>query len=243
MSGFHSMNQGSFETSLPLSLRLVLRDLNGGVQGFRIFIACIVLGVMAIVGVGSIARSLSDGVGRESRRILGGDLSVALMHRELSSQEKDWLQSQAQITKIATLRAMSRTEDGGASALVEIKAVDQAYPNLGQVDLEPAMPIQEALSFKNGRFGLGDDFGRLNGNDGFDRGWWLQCDRRCAAALLDALTHNLRTPLTAIKASVTALIGSGEQVSAPHLSSEGRQDLLKVIDEESDRLNRFIEGL
>ncbi len=154
MSGFHSMKQGSFETSLPLSLRLVLRDLNGGVQGFRIFIACIVLGVMAIVGVGSIARSLSDGVGRESRRILGGDLSVALMHRELSSQEKDWLQSQAQITKIATLRAMSRTEDGGASALVEIKAVDQAYPNLGQVDLEPAMPIQEALSFKNGRFGL-----------------------------------------------------------------------------------------
>jgi K+-sensing histidine kinase KdpD len=63
------------------------------------------------------------------------------------------------------------------------------------------------------------------------------------AALLDALTHNLRTPLTAIKASVTALIGSGEPVSAAGLSQEGRRDLLHVIDEESDRLNRFIEGL
>ena len=144
----------ALQTSLPLSLRLVLRDLNGGVQGFRIFIACIVLGVMAIVGVGSIARSLSDGVGRESRRILGGDLSVALMHRELNPQEQGWLQSQAKITKIATLRAMSRTEDARASALVEIKAVDQGYPNLGEVILDPSSPIQEALSFKNDRFGL-----------------------------------------------------------------------------------------
>jgi two-component system sensor histidine kinase KdpD len=63
------------------------------------------------------------------------------------------------------------------------------------------------------------------------------------AALLDALTHNLRTPLTAIKASVTALIGSGDPVTAAGISDEGRRDLLQVIDEESDRLNRFIEGL
>ena len=63
------------------------------------------------------------------------------------------------------------------------------------------------------------------------------------AALLDALTHNLRTPLTAIKASVTALIASGETPSTEGLTRDGRRDLLQVIDEESDRLNRFIEGL
>ena len=63
------------------------------------------------------------------------------------------------------------------------------------------------------------------------------------AALLDALTHNLRTPLTAIKASVTALIRSGPWHPPSELSTEGRRELLEVIDEESDRLNRFIEGL
>ena len=63
------------------------------------------------------------------------------------------------------------------------------------------------------------------------------------AALLDALTHNLRTPLTAIKAAVTALIRSGPWKPQSELSSEGRHELLQVIDEESDRLNRFIEGL
>jgi len=63
------------------------------------------------------------------------------------------------------------------------------------------------------------------------------------AALLDALTHNLRTPLTSIKAAVTALIRTGVWNPVSELSVEGRRELLQVIDEESDRLNRFIEGL
>ncbi len=68
----------------------------------------------------------------------------------------------------------------------------------------------------------------------------LRRNEQLKAALLDALTHNLRTPLTSIKASVTALIGSGQD---DVLSEEGRSELLHVIDEETDRLNRFIEGL
>jgi two-component system sensor histidine kinase KdpD len=80
----------------------------------------------------------------------------------------------------------------------------------------------------------------------FDRASEVEAARRneqLKAALLDALTHNLRTPLTAIKAAVTALMGSGGWRPGSELSPEGRCDLLQVIDEESDRLNRFIEGL
>lgn len=79
----------------------------------------------------------------------------------------------------------------------------------------------------------------------FDRASEAEAARRSEqlkAALLDALTHNLRTPLTSIKAAVTAIIGSGG-LGKSQLSSEGERDLLQVIDEESDRLNRFIEGL
>jgi len=68
----------------------------------------------------------------------------------------------------------------------------------------------------------------------------LRRNEQLKAALLDALTHNLRTPLTSIKASVTALMTA--EASAA-LSAEGRDELLHVIDEETDRLNRFIEGL
>src|SRR5262245_35428235 len=79
----------------------------------------------------------------------------------------------------------------------------------------------------------------------FDRASEAEAARRneqLKSALLDALTHNLRTPLTAIKASVTALIGAGTW-SLSHLPAEGQRELLEVIDEESDRLNRFIEAL
>jgi K+-sensing histidine kinase KdpD len=79
----------------------------------------------------------------------------------------------------------------------------------------------------------------------FDRASEAEAARRneqLKAALLDALTHNLRTPLTSIKAAVTALIRAGWS-PVSELSSEGRRELLQVIDEESDRLNRFIEGL
>jgi two-component system sensor histidine kinase KdpD len=54
------------------------------------------------------------------------------------------------------------------------------------------------------------------------------------SVLLDSVTHEFRTPLTAIKASVTSLLGS------PNHSPEERQELLTIIDEESDRLNRLI---
>jgi two-component system sensor histidine kinase KdpD len=79
----------------------------------------------------------------------------------------------------------------------------------------------------------------------FDRASEAEAARRneqLKSALLDALTHNLRTPLTAIKAAVTALLGSGRSDTS-RLPVEGQHELLQVIDEESDRLNRFIEGL
>jgi K+-sensing histidine kinase KdpD len=80
----------------------------------------------------------------------------------------------------------------------------------------------------------------------FDRASEAEAARRneqLKAALLGALTHNLRTPLTAIKAAVTALISAAAWTPSSELPPEGKRELLQVIDEESDRLNRFIEGL
>src|SRR2546425_3866313 len=69
----------------------------------------------------------------------------------------------------------------------------------------------------------------------FDRASDAEAARRneqLKAALLDALTHNLRTPLTAIKAAVTALIGATSRAPVAEISSEGQYELLQVIDEE-----------
>ncbi|OFW47009.1 MAG: hypothetical protein A3J29_09600 [Acidobacteria bacterium RIFCSPLOWO2_12_FULL_67_14b] len=60
------------------------------------------------------------------------------------------------------------------------------------------------------------------------------------AVLLEAVTHNLRAPLTSIKASVTALIG---EPTSPGLPIGARLELLQVLDEETDRLDRFVDAL
>jgi K+-sensing histidine kinase KdpD len=66
---------------------------------------------------------------------------------------------------------------------------------------------------------------------------------RLKSALLDAVTHDLRTPLTSIKASVTTLLDSEEGHRTIELDSRGRTEFLDIINEETDRLNRFIEGM
>lgn len=137
----------------PLALRLAWRDLRGGFQGFRIFIACIALGVAAIVGVSSSARVLSESISREGQKILGGDVAVSLIHREADQAQLDWMRSQGRVSLIGTMRALTRLE-GGQSALVELKAVDGAYPPLGQLVTQPAGALNDLLAARDGVFGM-----------------------------------------------------------------------------------------
>src|SRR5580693_9037997 len=110
-----------------LSLRYALRELRGGLRGFYVFIACIALGVMAIAGVGSVAASLGEGLAREGRTLLGGDVAFSLIQREAKPDEVAFLRQRGQLSIAATLRAMARANDGQL-ALVELKAVDDSYP-------------------------------------------------------------------------------------------------------------------
>lgn len=65
----------------------------------------------------------------------------------------------------------------------------------------------------------------------------LRRSEKLKTALLDAVTHDLRTPLTSIKASVTVLLDESNR------SSEADREFLQVINEETDRLNRFVEEM
>ena len=135
-----------------LPLRFALRELRAGVRGFYVFIACIALGSMAIAGVGSLAASLADGLAREGQVILGGDLAFTLIQREATPQEKAFFNAHGETSTAATMRAMARTTSGQAT-LVELKAVDAAYPLFGEATLDPAGRLSDALAQRNGVFG------------------------------------------------------------------------------------------
>lgn len=137
---------------LPLTMRLALRELRGGLSGFAVFIICIAIGVAAIAGITSVSRSLSDGLGREGRRILGGDLTYNLINREATEQEKAVLDAQGRVAVVATMRAMAVAGEEGA-ALVELKAVDGSYPAAGELLTDPKVPLADLLGERDGIFG------------------------------------------------------------------------------------------
>jgi putative ABC transport system permease protein len=139
-----------------LPLRFALRELRGGLRGFYVFIACIALGCMAIAGVGSLAASLSDGLARQGQVILGGDVAFTLIQREAEPSERAFLDGHGRVSGIATMRAMARTPDGKAT-LVEMKAVDGAYPLFGEAVLDPPGALSDALAERDGLFGAAAD--------------------------------------------------------------------------------------
>ena len=151
-----------------LPLRFALREMRAGLRGFYVFIVCIALGSMAIAGVGSLAASLADGLAREGRVILGGDLAFTLIQREAAPNEREFLQDHGQVSSAATMRAMARAANGQAT-LVEMKAVDATYPLVGQTVLDPQGTLADALAERDGVFGAVADptlMARLEVNPG-----------------------------------------------------------------------------
>lgn len=133
-------------SQLALAWRLARRELRGGLAGFRVFLACLALGVAAIAGVGSVSSMVATGLKHDGQRLLGGDVELRLSHREADDAQRDWLAARAEVSHVADLKAMARSADDDNGAMVELKAVDGAYPLYGAVVLDPPMALAEALA-------------------------------------------------------------------------------------------------
>lgn len=115
-------------------------------RGFGVFLACIVLGVTAIAAVASLARGMTEGIALEGRTLLGGDLSVELVQRRADSAELAFLEGLGKLSEVTTLRAMARRSDGEDQTLVELKAVDRAYPLFGRVAIVDSDATSDSLN-------------------------------------------------------------------------------------------------
>ena len=135
-----------------LAIRFARRELRSGLSGFRIFFACLVLGVAAIAGVGSLAQALLQGMSSQGRVLLGGDVAVGLVHRPATPQERAFLDARGTVSATVSMRAMAyaiknRTE--GERQLIELKAVDSNYPLYGAVGLSPVGDLGNSLACDN----------------------------------------------------------------------------------------------
>jgi len=135
--------------TLRLALTIAQRELRGGLGGFRVFLACLALGVAAIAAVGTLRSAIENGLKDQGAILLGGDAQMEFTYRFASPEERAYMDRIApRVSEIVDFRSMAQVPDD--SALTQIKAVDAAYPLYGAVTLDPAVPLADALAEVDG---------------------------------------------------------------------------------------------
>lgn len=128
-----------------LAWRLARRELRGGLRGFRIFLACLALGVMAIAAVGMVRAAIEAGLQDQGAVMLGGDAEMEFTYRFADEAERAYMAGiSTAVSEIVDFRSMVVL--GDETALTQVKAIDGAYPLLGAVALEPAGTLAAAMA-------------------------------------------------------------------------------------------------
>lgn len=138
---------------MNLAWTIARRELRGGLAGFRVFLACLALGVAAIAGVGLVRASIEQGLSDQGAILLGGDAQLEFTYRFATAEERDWMAARAEkISEVVDFRSMVRAGAAGQedSALTQVKAVDDLYPLLGEVQLDGAATLEDAFALKDG---------------------------------------------------------------------------------------------
>ncbi|HEX3861417.1 MAG TPA: FtsX-like permease family protein [Stellaceae bacterium] len=151
-AGIGGNTEGVF-AGLAIAIRLARRELRGGIAGFRVFLACLALGVGAIAAIGSLNAAIVGGIRADSRILLGGDVGARLAYRPATEAERQFFAASGTVSETARLRAMARSLDGNTRSLIELEAVDARYPLYGSVALVPAQSLGVALAQQNGVYG------------------------------------------------------------------------------------------
>ncbi len=139
---------------LPLPLRLARRELRGGISGLRGVVLCLALGVAVIAAVGSLRAAVDAGMENDGRRILGGDLEIDggsdPLPADIDDRLRPFVTSVSDVTQMRSIVVAA----SGERQLVDLKAVDAAWPLVGAPGIDPPQPLPAALARKDGRFGI-----------------------------------------------------------------------------------------
>ena len=228
---------------MRLAWVLAQRELRGGLRGFWIFLVCLALGVAAIAGVGMVRAAIEGGLTQQGAVLLGGDAQLNFTYRFATAEEKAWMAGKAlAVSEIVDFRSMAVA--GEDRSLVQVKAVDDAYPLLGAPVLDQGS-LAEALAVKDGvpggvmekvladrlglavggRFKLGVQEFRLGAvllreSDNVSAGFSL--GPRVIVRTVDLATSGLIAPGTIYETDYRMTLPAGADLAALRVEAEGR---------------------
>ncbi len=127
--------------SLRLLWTLLRRELRGAQARVLFFVACLAVGVAAVVAVAGLADSVQGAMEREARPMLAADVAVSSrrgLPEKLDEVPEALVAGAARVQMFTTMvSAVSDRAGESNSVLVELKAVDPGYPFYGKVEVEP----------------------------------------------------------------------------------------------------------
>ena len=134
---------GSRGHSSKVALLLATRELRHGWKHFFVFVACLTLGVAIMGSVRSFGSMVEEALEGEAKSLLGGDIEARLRGVEATPEQRAFLEEYGDVSYVTTLRSMLHSE--ADTTLVEIKAIDDAYPLAGELLLNEAITREQAL--------------------------------------------------------------------------------------------------
>ncbi|WP_228243398.1 ABC transporter permease [Porphyrobacter sp. GA68] len=113
--------------------QLARRDLNARFRGLRLLLVCLFLGTGALAAIGTLTSAIERELAASGGELLGGDIQVSVWQRDLNPAERAALAELGRVSGGTRLQAVARA--GDATAPIELKAVDAAYPLYGRLTL------------------------------------------------------------------------------------------------------------
>ncbi|MCZ6508162.1 MAG: FtsX-like permease family protein [Acidobacteria bacterium] len=132
-------------TSLVLFGRALRAEWRAAPGRLLFFVACLAVGVAAVVAVATHAAALDRGIRTEARQLLAADLAISGA-RAIPDAARELLSARGARTavtrELVTIVTTGR-ESTGSSLLVELKATDPGYPFYGRLETAPPFSISD----------------------------------------------------------------------------------------------------
>ena len=127
--------------------KLSIRELRGSFNEFKIVITSIFLGVFIISAVGSLSENLKFEINDQRSELLGGSFELSTTYQEFPPKIKKWLEVNGKTSEVIELRTMLSSNKNSIvkRRLVELKAVDENWPLVGNVSIKPEQSLDQSI--------------------------------------------------------------------------------------------------
>lgn len=154
MTAEYEANPKSDQPQRDWVFRMAWRDTRASRGRLLLFISAIVLGVAALVAIGSLGESLQSAVDSQAKTLLGADLSISSRQAFDAASEELLASVPGEQARQLSTSTMAFFPKNSGTRLVELRAIRGDYPFYGELETDPP---GAARSFQKGDFALVDD--------------------------------------------------------------------------------------